>query len=227
MSLTDLTSPTVPRGTGVLVPVGSFEQHGPHLPMDTDTVVACAVAAELAPLVGGLVGPAVPYGASGEHQSFAGTVSIGTEALTSVLVELGRSLSEWAGQVLFVNGHGGNLAALRAAVDRLRFEGRTAAWVPCAPAAGRAGADAHAGRLETSLMLHLAPTRVRLAAAARGNTTPLPELLPDLVAGGVAAVSPNGVLGDPTGASAVEGAQILAEMVSLAYHRAGLSSRAG
>jgi creatinine amidohydrolase len=69
--------------------------------------------------------------------------------------------------------------------------------------------DAHAGRAETSLMLALAPERVRLAQARRGATEPLGELLPQLVAGGVRQVSPNGVLGDPTGASAREGRGLL------------------
>ena len=67
----------------VLVPVGSTEQHGPHLPLDTDTTVAAVVAAELAARltadgIDAVVAPAIAYGASGEHQGFAGTVSIGT-----------------------------------------------------------------------------------------------------------------------------------------------------
>jgi creatinine amidohydrolase/Fe(II)-dependent formamide hydrolase-like protein len=71
----------------LVVPVGSVEQHGPHLPLSTDTKIAAAVADRLA----GLVAPPVAFGASGEHEGFAGTVSIGTEALRSVLVEMGRS----------------------------------------------------------------------------------------------------------------------------------------
>lgn len=219
MTLVDKVAPGVPRGGLVLVPVGSLEQHGPHLPLDTDTVIATAVAAELAPMTGGIVAPAVGYGASGEHQSFAGTVSIGTEALTAMLVELGRSLTVWAGRVLLVNGHGGNLAALRGAVDLLRAEGRDVDWVPCVVPGG----DAHAGRTETSLMLHLDPSRVRMRDAAVGNTDALAELMPALTSGGIAAVSPNGVLGDPIGASAEEGAILLRDMVARAYDRAAMS----
>jgi mycofactocin precursor peptide peptidase len=215
MGLVDAVSPAVTRGGLVLVPVGSVEQHGPHLPLDTDTVVATAVAGELAPLMGGVVAPAVAYGASGEHQSFAGTISIGTDALVATLVEVGRSLTEWAGRVVLVNGHGGNVPALRQAVELLRSEGRDVAWVPCAVA----GADAHAGRTETSLMLHLDPGRVRLREARPGNAAGLAELMPAMLAGGVAAVSPNGVLGDPTGASAEEGAALLRAMVVGAYDR--------
>jgi creatinine amidohydrolase/Fe(II)-dependent formamide hydrolase-like protein len=103
------------------------------------------------------------------------------------------------------------------AVVQLRREGRDVAWWPCAPAGG----DAHAGRTETALLLALAPAAVRPEAAEPGATVPLAELLPALRAGGVAAVSPNGVLGDPSGATAAEGGRLLAEMS--AALRAGLT----
>jgi creatinine amidohydrolase len=190
----------------LLVPVGSTEQHGPHLPLDTDARVAAAVASRAAAGTDLLVAPPVAYGASGEHEGFAGTVSIGHAALRMLLVELGRSAARWAGRLVFVNGHGGNVATLVDAVGLLRHEGRDAAWFACAP-----GGDAHAGRTETSLVLALAPALVRAAAAA-GNPAPLDALLPAMRAGGVAAVSPNGVLGDPAGASAGEGERLLAGM---------------
>jgi creatinine amidohydrolase len=69
--------------------------------------------------------------------------------------------------------------------------------------------DAHAGFTETSLMLHLRPWAVRSDLAEAGNTRPIADLLPELLAGGVGAVSPNGVLGDPAGASADEGQRLL------------------
>lgn len=191
----------------LVVPLGSCEQHGPHLPFDVDTCVASAVAASVADLGGVVLGPAVPYGASGEHEGFPGTVSIGAEALRLLLVELGRSASRWAGRLLLVNGHGGNAAALVTAVRQLREEGRDAAWWPCAVP----GADAHAGRTETSILLSLSPSRVRAERAA-GRVEPVGALMPELRAGGVAVVSPNGVLGDPAGATAAEGDRLLAEL---------------
>ena len=191
----------------LVVPLGSCEQHGPHLPFDVDTCVATAVARTVADQDGVVLGPAVPYGASGEHEGFPGTVSIGTEALHLLLVELGRSASRWASRLLLVNGHGGNATALVGAVRQLRAEGRDVAWWPCAVP----GADAHAGRTETSVLLSLSPSRVRSERAA-GRTEPVAALMPELRAGGVAVVSPNGVLGDPTGATGAEGDRLLAEL---------------
>lgn len=201
----------------MLVPVGSTEQHGPHLPLDTDTRIAAAVAAGAAAGLGGhtLVAPPVCYGASGEHEDFPGTVSIGTAALTTLLVEYGRSACRWAERLVFVNGHGGNLEALVTAVVLLREEGRAVAWCGCAVPGG----DAHAGHTETSVLLHLCPDDVAPGNIRPGNTEPLADLMPRLRAGGVGAVSENGVLGDPSGAAAAAGAGYLAAMVDDCAHR--------
>lgn len=209
-SLAGSVWPDIPEAPVLVVPLGSVEQHGHHLPLGTDTSVACAAAeAAVASLDGVLLAPALAYGASGEHEGFPGTVSIGTEALTGLLVEYGRSAGRWAGRVLIVNGHGGNLDALRTAVPLLRSESRDVAWFPCAVPGG----DAHAGRTETSLMLHVEPEGVLGDRAVAGVTAPIGELLPRLRAEGVRALSPTGVLGDPSGASADEGAALLAAMV--------------
>jgi creatinine amidohydrolase len=114
--------------------------------------------------------------------------------------------------VLIVNGHGGNLDALRAAGRVLRTEGRDVAWFPCAVPDG----DAHAGRSETSLMLHVEPEGVRRDEAEAGETSPIATLLPRLRAQGVRAVSSNGVLGDPAGATPDEGADLLNALVERA-----------
>ncbi|BBX98199.1 putative mycofactocin system creatinine amidohydrolase family protein MftE [Mycobacterium lacus] len=192
-----------------MIPLGSTEQHGPHLPLDTDTRIATAVASAVAARVDWLLAPAIAYGASGEHQDFAGTISIGTQALALLLVEYGRSAASWAQRLVFVNGHGGNVGALNRAVSLLRSEGRDAGWCPCTSAGG----DAHAGHTETSVLLHISPTLVRTGRWCAGNGAPLAELLPLIRRGGVAAVSEIGVLGDPTTATAAEGKRILAEMV--------------
>jgi creatinine amidohydrolase len=208
-SLAGAVWPDIPDGALLVVPLGSTEQHGHHLPLGTDTSVACAVAeAAAGALDSALLAPALAYGASGEHEGFPGTVSLGTEALTGLLVEYGRSAGRWAGRVLLVNGHGGNLEALRTAGALLRAEGRDVAWFPC----GVTGGDAHAGRTETSLMLHVEPMGVLGERAVAGDATPIADLLPRLRTEGVRAVSPTGVLGDPVGATAAEGAELLADL---------------
>lgn len=215
MKLADARWPEVEAAARsvLVVPVGALEQHGPHLPLDTDAAIAAAVAERLharRPAAG--LAPVLALGASGEHAGFPGTLSIGTAALRLVLVELVRHAAAHWRAVLVVNGHGGNADALRAAAALCRAEGRRLAVVHL----GTPGTDAHAGRAETALMLHLHPERVRLDRAEPGVTAPLAELLPALRRSGVRAVSPTGVLGDPTGATAAEGARLLAELVELA-----------
>lgn len=198
-----------PPPTTLLVPLGSTEQHGPHLPLDTDTRVAVAWAEALAAeRPGAVVAPAVPVGSSGEHEGFPGTLSIGQEALELLVVELVRSATRWVPEVVLVCGHAGNAEPVGRAVALLRSEGRSVrALFPRLPG------DAHAGRTETSLLLHLAPELVRLDAAEAGCTEPLDAVLDRLRRGGLAEVTPNGVLGDPAGASADEGRRLLARLV--------------
>lgn len=201
--------------SALIVPVGSTEQHGPHLPLDTDTRIATAVANSVVEGMADrddltwMVAPGIGYGASGEHEGFTGTVSIGTEALSLLLLEFARSASRWASRLVFVNGHGGNVEALAAATALLRTEGRDAAWCSCSVP----NADAHAGHTETSVLLHISPKDVWLDERVIGNRAPLAELMPELRRGGVAAVSKIGVLGDPTTASAQDGARLFATMV--------------
>lgn len=194
------------RAAVLAIPVGATEQHGPHLPLSTDTDIAVAIVSAAADALAEVVAaPPVGYGASGEHQAFAGTLSIGQEATELLLVELCRSASVTFDRILLVSCHGGNAAPVGRAVGRLRGEGRDVrAWAP------RWDGDAHAGRVETSLMLAIAPGHVRPAAAAAGATAPIATLLPRLRREGVRPVSANGVLGDPAGASAREGRDLLA-----------------
>jgi mycofactocin precursor peptide peptidase len=214
--LANLGWPVLPASPSVLVPLGSTEQHGPHLPLQTDTTIATAVANGVAdrfrrnqPNRSVFVAPSIAYGASGEHQDFPGTMSIGNEALRFLLIELVRSLSTWAGRIVIINAHGGNLKSLTDAVSQLIFEEYKVAWAPCVVEE----ADAHAGHTETSLMLHLAPDLVDMSRAAKGNVTPIEDLLSTITGKGVAEFSPSGVLGDPTTASSKEGARLLAWLV--------------
>lgn len=205
--LADLAWPQVPdrSAAALAVPLGSTEQHGPHLPLSTDTDIAVALCERLAAARDDvLVAPAVPYGSAGEHAGFPGTLSIGQEATELLVLELVRSATETFGQVVLVSAHGGNTEPVTRAVRRLRAESRDVfLFLPTWEG------DPHAGRPETALLLALTPDRVELPAAVPGDTRPLAEQWPALRAGGVRAVSASGVLGDPRGATAAEGAALL------------------
>ena len=194
----------------LLVPLGATEQHGPHLPLDTDTCIIEAIAARVAvDWTGLVVAPALAYGSSGEHQGFAGSISIGPEALEHLLVELVRSASEQFWGVCLICWHGGNRAAVDEATRRLVTEGRRVlSWFP-----GALEGDAHAGRTETSLMLAVEPSKVRLERLAAGNTARIDDLMEALREDGVLAHSSNGVLGNPFGASEAEGVRLMQLLV--------------
>lgn len=191
------------------LPLGSVEQHGPHLPLDTDTRVAVALAQGLADLRGDVVvAPAVAYGASGEHADFPGTLLLAHEVLAQVLVELVRSARSAFRGVVLISGHGGNFEALSQAERVSGAEGDdVVVFVPRIE-----GGDAHAGRTETSLMLAIDPNAVRSDLAASGATAPIQTLMPRLRVEGVRPISSNGVLGDPAGASVDEGRALLASL---------------
>ena len=204
----------------LVIPVGSCEQHGPHLPLDTDTRIAVAVAEEVARDSGALVAPPIAIGASGEHAGFVGTLSIGTDALASVLAQCLWSMGAEFSRALVVNGHGGNAEALERAKALLGPSGEWVAWYSV-----DGYADAHGGESETSLALHLF---ANLVGAQRpvGNTASLADLDSTLRSGGVRSVSPNGVLGDARSASAERGALLFAQLreralgtLSTAKHR--------
>lgn len=192
------------------VPVGSCEQHGPHLPLDTDTRIATALAESLADKYDEgdiLVTPPLTITASGEHAGFPGTLSIGTQLVEHIIVELVRS-ADWSAGVVLVNGHGGNRAPVERAVRLLHSEQRKVlSWWPRVK-----GGDAHAGDTETSMMLAIAPQLVRMDRAEVGVTAPLGDLIDEIRAGGVRSVSRNGVLGDPLRATESHGRTMLTRL---------------
>lgn len=210
----------------VIVPIGSWEQHGAHLPFDTDTVIATAIATNAAARLtaSSIVVPALAYSSSGEHSQFSGTISIGTDATTQVLVELIRSC-DWAAGVVLVNGHGGNHDAITNAQRISSHEGRRVlTWSPRTDDP----CDTHAGHTETSVMLALAPQKVDMQRAVVGCTLPLSEIIHEMRRGGVKAVSSNGVLGNPTAANADDGRSIVerwtTELTRAIEHWLGVSS---
>ena len=188
------------------VAIGSWEQHGPHLPLDTDTRIAEALVTQISLTNPEVVrGPTIAVSSSGEHAGFPGTLSIGGPAVVEMLIELVRS-ADWATGVVIVNGHGGNVEYLEQARDRLTSEGRSMlVWSP--PLVDPR--DSHAGYVETSIMLALDPQAVRVEEIRSAPAPHLADILPDLRVAGVKGVSPSGVLGDPRRADAELGRRLL------------------
>jgi mycofactocin precursor peptide peptidase len=165
-----------------LVPVGSFEQHGPHLPFETDTLIAEAVAGEVAKRLGAEVGESIPVGVSPEHMSFPGTRTLTAEEFKS------RVRAADGKDVAFVNGHGGNNRSLREL--GVRHVNLTTMFKPYD----------HAGDIETSLIMHLKSELVKT-----GKIRAHKFRWPDRDGWMMKDYSESGVLGDPTAASAKKG----------------------
>ena len=219
-------STTSPNSKVLLLPLGSWEQHGPHLPFDTDTIIIDAVVIHAlrdtqVDADAFAIAPTIAISASDEHVGFPGTLSTGTEALVQSVVAICRSAS-WSQGVCIVNGHGGNADALTRINSALTYENiRHSIWsLPSYD-----GADMHAGHTETSVMLHVAPDRVRTDRIERGTVGDASVLVAQMRTSGVAGIAANGVLGDPTTATKEHGIAVMnLYSSSLATHLVTLSS---
>ena len=194
----------------VLLLLGAFEQHGPHLPLHTDTIIIEAVvnnALKLCPTIAErfVVAPTLAITASDEHAGFGGSLSIGTTALVDSVVGICRSAS-WASGICIVNGHGGNADALSRIASALQYE-QISHNVWSLPS--YEGGDMHAGHTETSVLLHIAPHMVDMSRAEKGATGNASDLIAAMRDAGVAAVSSNGIIGDATTATAEHGASVM------------------
>lgn len=163
------------RGAVVVVPIGSVEQHGLHLPLDTDDRTAEWVARRAACLaedVPVLVTPLIPYGISPHHMMFPGTISLRVETLLRVLEDICQSLvAHGFERILILSGHGGNGSTINAAALELRHRLdrliQALCWFDLVPQAmeevrrGPAVGIGHSGELETSTILALTPESVR------------------------------------------------------------------
>jgi creatinine amidohydrolase len=239
--LAELTSPEVARiveqGAVVVVPIGALEQHGPHLPLETDYRMALTVAEQAAQRATDqgtrvLVTPPIWSGFSPHHMDFSGTITLGADTLRAVVADVARSLwSHGFRHILFLNGHGGNMNILSGMAQQLRFEEgvriAAASYWSFATSfmqdwrrSGRGGID-HACEMEMSLMLHARPEQTRPELVRDGSWFPhSPFLSGDLLVAAPVSVSwsfselsEDGTLGDPTAADASRGEELLEVIV--------------
>lgn len=217
----------------VVLPVGAIEQHGPHLPLDTDLVIPTAVADAVVDRHGSDLDlwllPPVSVSRSNEHLWAPGTLSLTATTLLAVVSEIGRSVARSAARRLVIlNGHGGNSALLNAVCREIRLDTGLMTFLahPMVPpdqggvsAESERGMGVHGGHLETSLMLHLVPDRVRMDLA----TANVPDLDNRHVRFGGPVTfgwtsddfGPDGHIGDPTGATPEIGAQVFEDTVAV------------
>lgn len=205
-----------------VVPVGSTEQHGPHAPLGTDTLTATAVAEAGVEVYREQTGedvpitPAIPVGVAAEHRAFDGTLWVSPETFRAYVRETVASLAHHGfGRVVIVNGHGGNTNALREITGTISREDAAYAvaftWFDSIDTDAEMG---HGGPVETSLMSHLDREAIRedeLPAAREGAGDGWGEWVAGVnLAHDSEEFTDNGVVGDPTAATAELGERLLA-----------------
>jgi creatinine amidohydrolase len=215
-------------------PLGAIEQHGPHLPLSTDLVIAEAVASAAVEAVGDDLDvwllPPLAYTKSNEHAWHAGTVWLGARTLLAVLEDVGRCVGALpARRLVFFNGHGGNSALLNVANREVRLAHGLMTFLahPSVPAdqggvspPSELGMGVHGGTDETSMMLHLRPDLVDMSRAARHVPEHLAANRHVRFGGRVSFgwlsddFGPSGVIGDPTVATAELGKQLFEAAVT-------------
>ncbi|WP_428935831.1 creatininase family protein [Streptomyces sp. ACT015] len=221
----DTTEEVRTRAAGVstqvaVLPVGSFEQHGPFLPLATDTLVACAVAREIAAAFPVHLLPPVTVSCSHEHADWPGTVSISAVTLHAVVTDIAASLRRsGVNALVVVNGHGGNYV-LGNVVQEATARGERMALFPAAEdweaARGRAGVvtslltDMHAGEIETSVLLHAHPEFLR---SGYETSDFVADDRRHLLTLGMSGYTDSGVIGRPSLGSAEKGKELLASLV--------------
>ncbi|MGK5533162.1 creatininase family protein [Streptomyces sp. URMC 129] len=205
------------RGSAVAVlPIGSFEQHGDHLPLITDTVIASLLARRIADDYGLFLLPPLTISCSHEHAAMPGTVSISATTLYALVNDVWRSLeASGVPGLIIVNGHGGNYV-LGNAVQELNVAGARVALFPAPEDRRQARVDAclesssdddmHGGEFEVSLLLHGAPHLVGSGIADSDHSAPS---RPHLLTLGMAGYTNNGIIGRPSLATAAKGKALL------------------
>jgi creatinine amidohydrolase len=208
-----------------VLPVGSFEQHGDHLPLATDSIVACVIARRLAETYNLFLLPPVTIACSHEHARFPGTVSISSRTLISMIDDIRESLNQSGiNQIVIVNGHGGNYVLSNIVQEANLLERRVALFPgrdDFIIARGRANMitnnseDMHGGEWETSILLHEYSDLVRSTYPQNDHHAPQ---RPHLLIAGMDGYTTNGVIGKPSAASAEKGRLALDSLVGTFVH---------
>lgn len=213
-----------------LLPVGAIEQHGPHLPLDTDAYDADCLCREVAAYCSDpkpIVLPLIPYGVSYHHDDFAGTISIGPETLSRFVYEVGMAAARHGvTKLVIVNGHGGNVPALQFAAQLINRDAHIFTCVDSGEtsdtdveALAETRNDVHAGEIETSTSLANRPDFVQMDKAEKFVPSFSSHYLDFSSKRSVdwnartEKISPTGVLGDPTRASREKGKKMWRLMI--------------
>jgi creatinine amidohydrolase/Fe(II)-dependent formamide hydrolase-like protein len=214
-----------------LLPVGAIEQHGPHLPLDTDAFDADYLAQRVAEACSEpkpLVLPLVSYGVSYHHEDFKGTISISNASLAALVYDIGMSAARnGIRKLLIINGHGGNSPTLNDAAQRINRDSHIFVAVDTGEtsdvdvdAMAETPNDVHAGEIETSTTLAVRPHLVRTERIRKVFPKLSSRYLSFSSQRGVAwyaftkKLSPTGVMGDPTRASAEKGQRMWQAMIA-------------
>ncbi|WNM28190.1 creatininase family protein [Demequina capsici] len=217
-SWTDVQEHVAAGGTLAILPFGALEQHGPHLPLSTDTLQADGLARRLAARFDAILMPPVPYGQTWDNAGFPGTVSLSAATTTAVCLDLVRAVTGFGiTTTVIVNGDYGNRLPLHSAAQQLATESIDVIVLDY-PGLIEAGDDVketpwaapglcHADEIETSLVMALAPGTVRSDRMAASY----PELPADFGMRPLRfdTLSPSGVFGDPRPATADKGQRLL------------------
>lgn len=216
------TTDEAQRGANMaLLPIGAFEQHGPCLPLATDTLIACAIAHRIAAKHDVMLLPPVTVSCSHEHAPWPGSVSISHRTLAAVVDDIAASLlASRLDKLVLINGHGGNYVLSNIVQEANAHRSRSMAlfprstdWQQARQAAGLATnchEDMHAGELETSILLHVHPNAVRTGWQNGDHLTERPHML----ISGMAPYTPTGVIGKPSLATSEKGEAIVESLTN-------------
>ncbi len=226
----------------VVMALGATEQHGLHMPLATDALIGDRLARIVAGRLDAFLAPTLRIGCSAHHVGFAGTISLSEQTYHGLVADLVRSLLDGGFErIVLLPTHGGNFGPLAAALEQLEDDerehvvaltdlgvlfqiaqiGEREHGVPL----GEGGL--HAGEWETSLMLAIHPELVDMEGAQPGFTGELQEAVASMFTGGVASISENGAIGDPSRSSVEHGERYWSAVVELVLEQIDAASSPG